>query len=928
MVADARPAGQWEPAELGVHPVAGGGPDGSMPVYVRRPHDELLRLVLDPEVAGSRLIVVRGEACAGKSRAAYEAVAGRLGDWPLEYPLTAAALVARLEAGIPARTVLWLGELCRYADADDGAAALSGVAELLDGEGHLIITTVWPEHWEAYVTAAGARRGASDPARMAGQLMAGLDEIALYFEPDPARSGIIDVPARFTAGELTTAAASGDPVLAAAAAAAGPDGQLTQYLAGGRGLLRRYHGPGGDSYGQAIITAAMDAARLGYAGPLPAAVVQDAAAGYLAGVPAGVPAAGVSRRAAALAWASAEFNGALRALEPVPLSAGGGPAGYRIAGYLDQYGRRTRQDQLVPASVWGALIAGSAAGSAGDLARVAQAARDRGLYPQAAALWTAAVSVGSADAAGRLVAHLREASPGDAAAAGRWAVDRIRLDDPYDLARLLEELRAVDANGAVQALLARDPAGQVSVNHRWEAIELLRALHAAGTAGAVDILAARIVADDSLEDLPSVASLLLALHAAGATDAIHALVARDPARHADPEEPKEVAVLLEALHAAGAQGPARALATWAASNVELQSLQSLARLVKALHAVGADDALQTLLTRDPASLDDPWGAAALLAELRAAGASEAVQPLLARGPGSDVEYADSVAWLLEELRAADAGEAIQTLLARNPASHVGVYDLQDVVRLAAELQAAGDTEAVQTLASRATEFADLDDPGYLAERLQGFRAAGAGEAVRIALARDPAGRAFLDDSGDVAWLLEELRAAGAGDAVRTLLARNPASQVRLDDLHGVARLLRALRAAGAHEAVTSLATRAAEGVSLEDPQGAAQLREELHAAGAGDALRALLARNPGARVSLGANQQRGVARLLTALRTAGAGQAARTLAGRAANAGMFELTQDRANYPFGREPDGAAAPPWRWAEPLPHPDGAPAGPSS
>jgi hypothetical protein len=84
-VADARPAGRWEPAELGVHPVAGGGPDGSMPVYVRRPHDELLRLVLDPEVAGSRLIVVRGEACARKSRAAYEAVAGRPADWPLEY---------------------------------------------------------------------------------------------------------------------------------------------------------------------------------------------------------------------------------------------------------------------------------------------------------------------------------------------------------------------------------------------------------------------------------------------------------------------------------------------------------------------------------------------------------------------------------------------------------------------------------------------------------------------------------------------------------------------------------------------------------------------------------------------------------------------------------------------------------------------------
>src|SRR5438046_9666408 len=69
MVPDARPAGRWEPTELGVHPVPGGGPHGPMPAYIRRPHDELLRAVLDPEVAASRLIVVRGETCDGKSRA-------------------------------------------------------------------------------------------------------------------------------------------------------------------------------------------------------------------------------------------------------------------------------------------------------------------------------------------------------------------------------------------------------------------------------------------------------------------------------------------------------------------------------------------------------------------------------------------------------------------------------------------------------------------------------------------------------------------------------------------------------------------------------------------------------------------------------------------------------------------------------------------
>src|SRR5262249_39043003 len=175
------------------------------------------------------------------------------------------------------------------------------------------------------------------------------------------------------------------------------------------------------------------------------------------------------------------------------------------------------------AALRAALPARTPEAGAGDLPRVAQAARDRGLYRHAAALWTAAVSAGSADAAGRLVAHLREASPGDAAPAGRWAAGRVRLDDPWDLARLLEELHAAGAGDAADALQARDPARQVSVDHRWDAIELLGALHAAGAAGAVDILAGRVVERASLEHLPSVASLLRALHAVGAGDAIRAL---------------------------------------------------------------------------------------------------------------------------------------------------------------------------------------------------------------------------------------------------------------------------------------------------------------------------------------------------------------------------------------------------------------------
>src|SRR5258705_298366 len=98
------------------------------------------------------------------------------------------------------------------------------LAALLDGEGHVVIPTMWPGDGGAYVPAAGAGLGAGDPARVAGRLVAGLDELAFH-DPDPAYGGVIDVPARFTADELMAAATRGDPVLAPVAAAARPGGR-------------------------------------------------------------------------------------------------------------------------------------------------------------------------------------------------------------------------------------------------------------------------------------------------------------------------------------------------------------------------------------------------------------------------------------------------------------------------------------------------------------------------------------------------------------------------------------------------------------------------------------------------------------------------------------------------------------------------------
>ena len=263
--ADRLLAGQWTPAELGVHQAVGGGP---LPAYAGRPHDERLRAVLNPETETSRLVVIRGDALTGTSRTVYEAVTDVLADWALACPQTVAALAARLAAGIPERTVLWLGELRHFADADDGAAVLDRLDNVLENDGRVIaIATIWPGYWDSYTAVAAAGLGAADPAAAAGRLLAGLDVLAEY-EPtshDPAYGGVVDVPDRFTTEEMTAAAETGDPALAAAAAAAGPDGQVIQHLAGARNLLARYDGPGADPYGRAIVTAAMDATRLGHA---------------------------------------------------------------------------------------------------------------------------------------------------------------------------------------------------------------------------------------------------------------------------------------------------------------------------------------------------------------------------------------------------------------------------------------------------------------------------------------------------------------------------------------------------------------------------------------------------------------------------------------------------------------------------------------
>jgi hypothetical protein len=108
---------------------------------------------------------------------------------------------------------------------------------------------------------------------------------------------------------------------------------------------------------------------------------------------------------------------------------------YQPSDFLDQHTRRLRQACLGPTALWDALTAHAA--SASNLTRLGYAARGRGLYRHVAALWTAAATLGSTDAARQLITELRQVSPGDTARAAQWAVSHASLDHSYGVAGLL-----------------------------------------------------------------------------------------------------------------------------------------------------------------------------------------------------------------------------------------------------------------------------------------------------------------------------------------------------------------------------------------------------------------------------------------------------------------------------------------------------------
>ncbi|MFF7717739.1 hypothetical protein [Streptomyces sp. NPDC007988] len=954
-----------DPFALEVHRAIGSPAAGlqALPTYVPRDHDGLLAEVVARASHRSEIAVMVGGSSTGKTRSCWEALnllrsqKERWRVWHPIHPSRPEAVLSEL-ADIAPRTVIWLNEAQLYLTGRHGeqvAAEFRGLLRDRKREPVLVLATLWPEHWGLLTS-----RTDQDFHAHARELLDG---------------HMIKVPDVFDDTDLAALACeAGHDLRLVEAAEHAREGRITQYLAGVPVLLERYEVAPPAT--RALIHAAMDARRLG-AGPLlPLKLLEEAAPGYLTDLE--WEEAGDNWLHAALAYAAAPCNGIPGILNlvrprrapnqraPRPRSASSSDAGagspdgqhrlYRLADYLDEYGRRHYTARMPPIAFWNAVAAHA---HPADLTVLGDAATKRGLYRDAAQLYKYATGHGDGDAGTSLVRHLHGLHPGDRRPA-QWAATHITLKAPGDVASLLKELRRVGAHDQLAALLERDPAFHVSLDDLDAVAWLLRELRRVDDHGQIAVLADRAVAKIphiAHNDPHTVAELVSVLRRAQAEEHIPALITLAAAR-VDLSDPGPVTGLLNNLM--GVDADITALAARVAAHSPVDDAGDVAGLLAGLVRVRAEDQLAVLAARavPRAPLHDPNGMAQLLEALvRFMPDSEETAMLVMWAARAVPDNPEDAQRLLAALHEAGARDQV-IALAERAAAHAALDDPHAVGLLLRRLRKVGADDQFWVLAERAGTNIPLD-PGDAARMLSTLRQAQAGDHV-TELAQRAAMNVVLDNPSSLSRLLKELRWAGAKvkKHVTALLARDPATHVALDEPGGVAGLLHWLHEVGAKQQVVAVLGREpSRRVALDDPGGVAELLGILHELKtwkrevrslAQDQLDALLQRDPATQVAL--THPSGVGRLLHALQEEAAGDQLTVLAKRAAadltfdaqapnfvlklrDVGAIEqadslnerfiaegrtfpvedlIRHDQTRYRYGREPDASGAAPWTW----------------
>jgi tetratricopeptide (TPR) repeat protein len=332
-----------DPIRLGVHPAAslpgttGGRAGGRIPPYVPRDIDGGLR----QRLAAAGFVLVTGDATAGKSRSAYEALCAAVPDHLLLAPANREALpaaVARMAR--ERRCVLWLDNLERF--LGPGGLTRTGIARLLTGAGHhrLIVATLRAGEMERY-----ADRYA-DPDEMRRQLAREVRETL-------EQADLVTLTRLASSAERARAELfADDPRIADALAHADAYG-LAEYLAAGPELLRTWEAAwdtGSSPRGAALVAAAVDCRRAGLTRPAPRALLEDLHPGYL--LRRGGDRLQPEPLDAAWAWATQPRSATAALLE------GTAHGGYVVFDYLvDAVQRQVTADDLVPPQALSLMLA-------------------------------------------------------------------------------------------------------------------------------------------------------------------------------------------------------------------------------------------------------------------------------------------------------------------------------------------------------------------------------------------------------------------------------------------------------------------------------------------------------------------------------------------------------------------------------------------
>ncbi|MFD5543982.1 hypothetical protein ACFWIJ_40820 [Streptomyces sp. NPDC127079] len=317
-----------------------------LPVYVARDHDiHLQRVVAAARAGQSQMCVLVGESSTGKTRACWEAIQVLAADgWHLWHPFDptrAEAALAGLASTGP-RTVVWLNEAQHYLSAPDAGEPVAAALQTLLADASrapiLVVATLWPVHWDQLTRLPTKHEHDAHP--QSRYLLTGRQ---------------IRVPDAFTEKDLDAvrSAARSDERLAQALEGAA-DRRITQFLAGVPALLARHRdaGPGA----RAVLDAAMDARRLGCSTALPAAFLEKAAIGYLS--PSVLRTLDDDWFRDALSYSTWCVHGDAALLERIRRFTGSSreERWFRLADYMEQYGRRTRSHLCPPASFWEAAL--------------------------------------------------------------------------------------------------------------------------------------------------------------------------------------------------------------------------------------------------------------------------------------------------------------------------------------------------------------------------------------------------------------------------------------------------------------------------------------------------------------------------------------------------------------------------------------------